>query len=231
MRAHLVALPDLGSATETSSRILTVSPFFNCTTTSLARVAWPRALTRLPLTTASSSATPEALNRPLVMAVTKLSRCMEFIACRVLIRVGSCQTIAESAKCRISPAPTAAGLVPPPRSSRAEIPARSVIALALPHGKADACSHASPPVKICAPPRHRTARPGFLARCFYLLNVPSSDALPYASGLVLRRLITRSPSFHCPRRFNTATRSNRFRTLRLAARLLVPRRLLCCDIN
>src|SRR5438876_689699 len=41
---------------------------------------------------------------------------------------------------------------------------------------------------------------------------PSLKAAAYASGFVLRRASTLSPSFHWPRRLSTSTRSNRFKT-------------------
>jgi len=52
----------------------------------------------------------------------------------------------------------------------------------------------------------------------------------HTSALVLRRPVTRSPTFHWPRRFKMATRSNRFMTLRLAPEVVAARRLRCCDI-
>jgi hypothetical protein len=60
------------------------------------------------------------------------------------------------------------------------------------------------------------------------LRPPPGD---YASALVLRRPVTRSPVFHCPRFLRTSTRSKRFMTLRLAPVVLAARRLRCCDIN
>ncbi len=52
-----------------------------------------------------------------------------------------------------------------------------------------------------------------------------------ASGLVLRRPVTRSPSFHWPRFLSRATRSKRFRVFRFAPRVLEARKLRCCAIN
>src|SRR5207245_526904 len=52
-----------------------------------------------------------------------------------------------------------------------------------------------------------------------------------ASGLVLRRPMTRSPSFHCQRFLNSVARSKRFKTLRLAPVVPTARRLRCCDID
>lgn len=51
-------------------------------------------------------------------------------------------------------------------------------------------------------------------RTFMKLNKAESG---YASGFVLRRPITRSPSFHCPRFSRSSTRSKRLRTLRFTA--------------
>ena len=53
----------------------------------------------------------------------------------------------------------------------------------------------------------------------------------YSAGFVLRRPVTRSPSFHWPRSLSNATRSNRFSTLRLAPSLFEERKLRCRDIN
>jgi hypothetical protein len=53
----------------------------------------------------------------------------------------------------------------------------------------------------------------------------------YTSGLVFGKPMTFRPSFHWPRFFRSSTRSKRFRTLRLAAMVLAPFRLRCCDIN
>jgi hypothetical protein len=39
------------------------------------------------------------------------------------------------------------------------------------------------------------------------------------------------PSFHWPRFFKSSTRSKRFSTLRLAAMVLAPFKLRCCDID
>lgn len=39
------------------------------------------------------------------------------------------------------------------------------------------------------------------------------------------------PSFHWPRFFKSSTRSKRFSTLRLAAIVLAPFKLRCCDID
>ena len=39
------------------------------------------------------------------------------------------------------------------------------------------------------------------------------------------------PSFHWPRFFNSSTRSKRFSTLRLAAMVLAPFKLRCCDMG
>ena len=52
----------------------------------------------------------------------------------------------------------------------------------------------------------------------------------YTSGFVLGRPTTLLPSFHWPRFFSSSTRSKRFKTFRLAAMVLVPFRLRCCDI-
>ena len=52
-----------------------------------------------------------------------------------------------------------------------------------------------------------------------------------ASGLVLRRPVTRSPSFHWPRFLSKATRSKRFRVFRFAPRVLEARKLLCSAIK
>jgi len=38
-------------------------------------------------------------------------------------------------------------------------------------------------------------------------------------------------SFHCPRFLSRSTRSKRFKTLRLAAMVLAPLRLRCCDMG
>ena len=43
--------------------------------------------------------------------------------------------------------------------------------------------------------------------------------------------MTLLPSFHWPRFFNNSTRSKRFRTLRLAAMVLAPFKLRCCDMD
>src|SRR5206468_4588032 len=53
----------------------------------------------------------------------------------------------------------------------------------------------------------------------------------YASGLVLGRPITLLSSFHWPRFLRSSTRSKRFTTLRLAAIVLDPFKLRCCDIK
>lgn len=50
-------------------------------------------------------------------------------------------------------------------------------------------------------------------------------------ALVLRKPVTRSPSFHSPRFFKISTRSKRFKTLRLAPSVLAARKLRCCDIR
>ena len=60
---------------------------------------------------------------------------------------------------------------------------------------------------------------------------PGGRSLAYASGLVFRRPITRSPAFHCPRFLRSSTRSNRFSTLRLELFPPAERRLGCCDIK
>lgn len=52
-----------------------------------------------------------------------------------------------------------------------------------------------------------------------------------ASGLVLRKPITRSPDFHWPRFLSSSTRSKRLSTLRLAPSVFPPRKLGCCDIS
>jgi hypothetical protein len=43
--------------------------------------------------------------------------------------------------------------------------------------------------------------------------------------------MTLLPSFHWPRFFNNSTRSKRFKTLRLAAIVLAPFKLRCCDMD
>src|SRR5688572_4342370 len=53
----------------------------------------------------------------------------------------------------------------------------------------------------------------------------------YASGLVLRRPVIRSPSFHWPRFFSSSVRSKRLRTFRFPPNVAAARRLRCCDIN
>jgi hypothetical protein len=98
-----------------------------------------------------------------------------------------------------------------------------------------------------------TALSGYLAQCLYGRRVrrtrhgrPARDRrsrghdcprygefrkTDYASGFVLRRPITLSPSFHWPRRLSTSTRSKRFMTLRFAAMVAAPLRLRCWDIR
>src|SRR5204862_4034896 len=61
-------------------------------------------------------------------------------------------------------------------------------------------------------------------------RVPSS-ALNQASGLVLRRPVMRSPSFHWPRFLSNSVRSKRLSTFRLPPKVAAARRLRCCDIN
>src|SRR5579859_7648076 len=56
-------------------------------------------------------------------------------------------------------------------------------------------------------------------------------ALAQASGLVLRRPVMRSPSFHWPRFLSRPTRSKRLSTLRLPPTVAMARRLRCCDIK
>lgn len=53
----------------------------------------------------------------------------------------------------------------------------------------------------------------------------------YSGGLVLRRPVTRSPSFHWARDLRMATRSKRFRTLRFPPVEAAARRLRCWDIK
>src|ERR1700761_5955152 len=53
----------------------------------------------------------------------------------------------------------------------------------------------------------------------------------YASGLVLRRPVIRSPSFHWPRFLSNSVRSKRLSTFRLPPNVAAARRLRCCDIN
>jgi len=52
----------------------------------------------------------------------------------------------------------------------------------------------------------------------------------YASPLVLRRPVMRSPGFHWPRFFRSSRRSKRLSTFRLPPRVAAARRLRCCDI-
>src|SRR5690349_15978057 len=52
-----------------------------------------------------------------------------------------------------------------------------------------------------------------------------------ASGLVLRRPVIRSPSFHWPRFLSNSVRSKRLSTFRLPPKVAAARRLRCCDIN
>src|SRR3989442_12882917 len=59
----------------------------------------------------------------------------------------------------------------------------------------------------------------------------SSFVTFYASLLVLRKPVIRSPSFHWPRFLSNSRRSKRFRTLRLPPNVAAARRLRCCDIN
>src|SRR5437762_923641 len=51
------------------------------------------------------------------------------------------------------------------------------------------------------------------------------------SGFVLRRPVTRSPSFHWPRFLRSATRSKRLSVFRFAPNVLAARKLRCCAIN
>ena len=59
---------------------------------------------------------------------------------------------------------------------------------------------------------------------------PAPLAIFYASGLVLRRPVIRSPSFHWPRFLSNSVRSKRLSTFRLPPNVAAARRLRCCDI-
>jgi hypothetical protein len=52
----------------------------------------------------------------------------------------------------------------------------------------------------------------------------------HTSGFVFGRPMTLLSFFHCPRFFKSSTRSKRFSTLRLAAMVLAPFKLRCCDM-
>ena len=62
-------------------------------------------------------------------------------------------------------------------------------------------------------------------------NVLTIHAADHTSGLVFGSPITLFVSFHCPRFLSRSTRSKRFKTLRLAAMVLAPLRLRCCDMG
>jgi hypothetical protein len=60
--------------------------------------------------------------------------------------------------------------------------------------------------------------------------VTRHSSLFQASGLVLRRPVMRSPSFHWPRFLSNSVRSKRLSTFRLPPNVAAARRLRCCDI-